>query len=165
MTKKVYVGVDPGQNGSIVCLDGKSINYISLATPLPTLWEWVGQLGQADCIAVLEEQQPRPTHWFNPKTKKKESSILRSTCILYGNYCMVRALLTAAGAAVNEVLPKDWQRTMNIRREKGEKNTDWKNRLKAKAQQLFPKQKITLMISDALVLAEYARRIDLGAET
>jgi hypothetical protein len=41
--------------------------------------------------------------------------------------------------------------------------TEWKNRLKAKAQQLFPQQSkhITLKTADALLIAEYARKNNL----
>lgn len=40
----------------------------------------------------------------------------------------------------------------------GESETQWKNRLKAKAQQLFPQQEVTLATADALLIAEFGRR-------
>lgn len=57
-----------------------------------------------------------------------------------------------------EVTPQKWQKSLQLGT-KGHKSTSqWKNKLKAKAQQLYPKvPKITLAISDALLILEYAR--------
>lgn len=57
-----------------------------------------------------------------------------------------------------EVTPQKWQKALQLGT-KGHKSTSqWKNKLKAKAQQLYPKvPKITLAISDALLILEYAR--------
>ena len=69
---------------------------------------------------------------------------------------------------VELVAPQKWQKEIGL----GTKGTfkgmtkpqayaikrDWKNKLKAKAQQLFPEQKVTLKTSDALLILEYARR-------
>lgn len=60
-----------------------------------------------------------------------------------------------------EVTPQKWQKALQLGT-KGHKSTSqWKNKLKAKAQQLYPKvPKITLAISDALLILEYARIIE-----
>lgn len=57
-----------------------------------------------------------------------------------------------------EVTPQKWQKALQLGT-KGHKSTSqWKNKLKEKAQQLYPKvPKITLAISDALLILEYAR--------
>jgi hypothetical protein len=75
------------------------------------------------------------------------------------NYGALRMALTAAGIPFEEVVPGVWQRGLNIPpRKKTEGKTAWKNRLKAKAQQLFPSVKITLATADALLIAEFCRR-------
>lgn len=74
-------------------------------------------------------------------------------------YGLLRMALIAAGIPFEEVLPRKWQGGLGISpRKKTEGKTEWKNRLKARAQQLFPATKVTLATSDALLLAEYARR-------
>ena len=57
-----------------------------------------------------------------------------------------------------EVTPQKWQKALQLGN-KGHKSTSqWKNKLKAKAQQLYPMvPKITLATSDALLILEYAR--------
>ena len=57
-----------------------------------------------------------------------------------------------------EVTPQKWQKALQLGVKGKKSNTDWKNKLKAKAQQLFPYVgKITLATSDALLILEYAR--------
>lgn len=59
------------------------------------------------------------------------------------------------------VTPQKWQKELQLGG-KGEKtSTEWKNKLKAKAQQLYPGVgKITLATADALLILEYARIIE-----
>jgi len=57
-----------------------------------------------------------------------------------------------------EVTPQKWQKALQLGVKGKKSNTDWKNKLKTKAQQLFPYVgKITLATSDALLILEYAR--------
>jgi hypothetical protein len=59
-----------------------------------------------------------------------------------------------------EVSPRSWMKAMGIRtRRKTETPTQWKNHLKQLAQQLFPHEQITLATADALLIAEYCRRV------
>jgi hypothetical protein len=76
-------------------------------------------------------------------------------------YGRVRMALTAAGVPFEEVTPQAWQKAMGVpprKNKEGETKTQFKNRLKAKAQQLFPDVKVTLAVADALLIAEYCRR-------
>lgn len=160
-----YLGIDPGSNGGLAILWEEAVLE---ARKLPVddagLWDLLedipagGRRGR--CLAVLEEQQPRPTKYFDKKIQQVRSTLLKSTCDLYGNYRMVRALLCAAGIPCQEVLPQQWHKALLIPpRTKKESKVEWKNRLKAKAQQLFPQEKVTLATADALLLMEYGRRL------
>jgi hypothetical protein len=81
------------------------------------------------------------------------------------SYGLIRMALIAAGIPFSEVPPKRWQKGLHIPgKSKGESRTQFKNRLKAKAQQLFPwlplrsHGGVTLSTCDALLLAEYCKR-------
>lgn len=79
------------------------------------------------------------------------------------SYGGLRMALVAAGIPFEEVTPQVWQRKMGVTpRRKDESKTAWKNRLKAKAQQLYPGVKVTLATADALLLVEYCRRRQEG---
>jgi hypothetical protein len=132
------------------------------------VWDWLiscGGLYTQGCrvYAVLEQQSPRPTNIFDRKVGQYRATILKSTCVLYGNYTLLRGMLCAAGAVHGVVLedcpPKRWQQFLKIPpRDKGEKESAWKSRLKQRAQQTFPSLRVTLHTADALLLCEYARR-------
>lgn len=112
------------------------------------VWDGTG----IDILAVIEQIDPRPTYFQGKR------SILRSTCIIYGEYRMCRATLATLGIPFLAVTPKNWQAHYGLAKEKLEGDTSWKNRLKARAQSLFPDVKVTLATADALLLAEYGRQ-------
>ena len=67
-------------------------------------------------------------------------------------YGQLQMALTGAGIQWRGVRPQVWQKEMQCLT-KGDKNVS-----KARAQQLFPKLKITHAIADALLIAEWLRR-------
>lgn len=154
-----YVGIDPGKSGGCAVLNGSSVQCQNLPVSELDLREWIAQQqarSAGNAFVVIERQTPRPT-FFQGK-----SSILKSTVELYGNYMLIRGMLTGL-ISYEEVLPKRWQQGLRITpRQKSESDTQWKNRLKGKAQQLFPHTKVTLATADALLLAEYGRRLKEG---
>lgn len=83
---------------------------------------------------------------------------VRSVWTFGQNYGMLRAFLIAQGITFDEVLPRKWQQSLGLTRKKTESPTQWKNRLKAKAQQLFPSLHVTLATADALLIVECLRR-------
>jgi len=78
---------------------------------------------------------------------------------LYGNYKQLRMAVIANDYRLVEVKPKAWQHAMGISpRAKSDTPTQWKNKLKGAAQELFPNVKVTLATADALLIAEHCRR-------
>lgn len=57
-----------------------------------------------------------------------------------------------------EVTPQKWQKELQLGTKGKMSTTQWKNKLRERAQQLYPNVgKITLATSDALLILEYAR--------
>ncbi|NDA10096.1 MAG: hypothetical protein EBZ07_04525, partial [Verrucomicrobia bacterium] len=67
--------------------------------------------------------------------------------------------LTCLSARIVLVRPQKWQSFLSLGTSDGNK-TKWKNKLKAKAQNLYPDLDVTLAISDALLLLEYGRKTE-----
>ncbi len=161
----VYLGIDPGLGGGLAVLDGNVRRLVAIPETPEDTWHWLQQqvcqangLPRPGSYAVIEQQIPRPTSWINKATGQYQSSILKSTCLLYGNYQLLLGMLTALGISYEVVTAKDWQEALSIpQRVKGEKPTKHKNRLKTKAQALYPRAGVTLATCDALLLAHYAR--------
>ena len=152
--RKIYIGIDPGTNGGIAVLDmdGKVLEVGKMpATPqdiLDFLREYSGQ----DAKAVLEDVG----HGIPGQSSKATATFARH------NGHLEMALL-ALGMPTEKVTPQKWQKVYQLGSSKSCTKIQWKNKLKAKAQQLFPSlgKKITLSTSDALLIAEYSRRLAL----
>ena len=163
LNTKYYLGMDPGEKGglAVLCADGLLCSYHKMPETALELWQLVDKLSNSFAVdkAVIERIDPRPTVWFDKTTQQRKSSILRSTCIIYGDYLQLHMVAIAADLDVEVVGPYDWQKFLGIeKRAKGETKVQFKRRLKMVAQDLFPDTKVTLAIADAILIAEYARR-------
>ena len=71
--------------------------------------------------------------------------------------------LLGMGVPTVEVTPQKWQKSFQLGNSKScSSKTEWKNKLKAKAQQLFPNIKVTLWSADALLLYHYGVHTEKG---
>lgn len=162
----IYIGIDPGLNGGMTVLEGLSVEPLVTAnSTLHQRWEFLAsvkrrsEIKQCRIWACIEQQIARPTQWFDPSIKAWRSSILKSTCLLYGSFQQFLALLAAAEIPHEEITPQKWQKALDIPpREKGMKDSKWKGKLQAIAQHWFPRLQITLAVSDSFLIAEYCRR-------
>lgn len=76
----------------------------------------------------------------------------------YGNLEMA---LIALEIKTTLTSPQAWQKTFMIGTKSKQTTTQWKNKLKALAQQIFPQLKVTLINADALLILEYFRKLNL----
>ncbi len=153
----VYIGIDPGSSGGLVSVVGWDVIPVD-AQPMPKslsdIWSWVSR--QSMCV-------PGDKWVFAAVEKvggytKARGPQPGSTMFNFGRgYGALLMALTAAGIPYEEVPPQEWQGYYGFKRDKGESDTAWKNRLKARAQELFPDVKVTLAVSDALLIAAYCR--------
>lgn len=144
---KLVLGIDPGISGgaAIISTDRSFIQTISFKnSPSSEIVQWLE--GHKPCLkAVLIEK----VHSY-PK---------QGVCSVFTfgqNYGFWIGILTGLGISYKRVYPLRWQTTMQCRTG-GDKNIT-----KTKAQNLFPKLKITHAIADALLIAEYGRRNETG---
>ncbi len=166
--RPTYMGIDPGASGCIIALTerGAVWHIVDMMDNYSDLWYEIDGLTSQSCHAVIEE--------VSGYVGKEQPG---SAMFKFGqNYGALLMALTAARISHESVRPQTWQKAMGIPPRKkavrkspdgepeGEKETkgQFKRRLKAKAQQLFPKTKVTLTNCDALLLAEYCRRMHLG---
>ena len=140
----IYVGCDPGKSGAIavVSQDGLHIDHVKLTETETDVWRFLydHSLGRA----WLERVASRPGQGVSSVFKFGTS------------YGFLRGILTATQVRWEEVTPPVWQRVMKCRSGGDKKIT------KAAAQRLFPDVKVTHAIADALLIAEYGRRVSRG---
>lgn len=143
-----YLGVDLGTNGACVVLDrnGKVKDVFNTPDTRKGFIEQFEVYNGTDCFCITEKVASMPQNGV--KASHTFGVIVERT--LY--------TLELCKIPFQEVTPQTWMKTYMLKKEKGESNTLWKNRLKTKAQQLFPHEKITLATADAFLIAEYCRR-------
>lgn len=74
------------------------------------------------------------------------------------NFGFLLGTLQTLGCRVELVRPQIWQKALSLHRPKEMKDNLWKNKLKARAQQLYPQCKVTLQTADALLLLDFAQK-------
>lgn len=145
----VFVGIDPGQAGGIASIVAGEVRAVKMPETERDLIDYllgVTTLSDGPCVAMLEKGQPLP--------HLKRGVI--SAFVSGKNYGTCRTSLVAAGIPFDEVVSAKWQNAMSCRT-KGDKNVT-----KRRAQDIFPSVKVTHAVADALLLAEYCRRVKLG---
>lgn len=149
--KILCIGIDPGTSGGIgaVASDGG----VARAWPMPATTRDLCALIESlhvegSTLAALERVWSSPG-WGHVGAFR------------FGlNYGDIRGILTALRIPFDEVLPRDWQRVIGVVYPKGKPRD--KNITKRRAQALFPNHTITHAIADALLIAEFCRRVHGG---
>lgn len=141
----LFLGLDPGAGGGIAVLDRHGIVITSSKMP-DTDHDILGMVTMYAhrSRAVLELVRSSPAMGV-------------VSAFTFGRgYGGLRMALAACAVPYDEVVPQKWQRALGCL-SGGDKNVT-----KGRAQELFPSVKITHATADALLLAEYCRRMHGG---
>lgn len=139
------IGIDPGKSGGICIIDreGKIIKVVKTPETAKDLFDFLKQNSE-NSYCFLEKVQGRP----------KMAGMFE-----FGrNFGYIEMALLATNIPTLTVIPQKWQKFYSIGNKGEGTSSEWKNKLKQKAQQLFPDIKITLDVSDAILIAEYGRQ-------
>ena len=155
------IGIDPGQSGGIAAVMGNGkVKAWKMPATERDLWEQIFcRLSWChDPHIFLEKVGPQPT--FGQDGKRQGIS---STWKFAQHNGVLRGMIIASGIPSETASPQKWCAFFGLKKGKDETQTAWKNRHKAKAQELFPGISVTHAIADALLIMEYGRRIRNGA--
>lgn len=139
----IFMGIDPGKSGAIAVIGQTVVDFVRLDSTESDIAEFIQSwdvLYDGECFAFLEKVSAMPKQGVSSTFKFGQS---------YG-FC--RGLLIAHKIPFETVTPQKWQRKLGCL-SRGDKNVT-----KAKAQELFPNEKIVHATADALLIAEYCRR-------
>jgi len=145
------VGIDPGQAGGIAWWTEPFRADLQYAVePMPKTekdianllgWMFAGEIHPIEGLVYIERVHTMPGQGIASSGKFMQ------------HYGFLRGVLVALGIPFEEVSPLKWQRALGCL-SGGDKNVT-----KQKAQQLFPHLTITHATADALLIAEYGRRL------
>ncbi len=142
-----HIGIDPGQSGGIGILDGAGKYICSFKfknqtdADISEMFDYLRglKIDERSIFALLEKVHSMPKQGVASSFKFGSS------------FGFLRGMLTAHRIPWDYVSPQKWQKALSCQT-RGDKNIT-----KAKAQRLWPEQKITHAIADALLIAEYCR--------
>ncbi|MES2995877.1 MAG: hypothetical protein V4733_03615 [Verrucomicrobiota bacterium] len=147
------IGLDPGKTGGIAWWQNGEMQAERLPETMADLWnlifirivcgepEWLHADTSTCCIAYLEEVHSSPQMG------------VKSAFSFGQTFGRLEMALSAARIPFQRVRPQVWQKAMGCMT-RGDKNVS-----KRRAQELFPHLKITHATADALLIAEYGRRL------
>ncbi len=148
MSEDLFIGIDVGANGCAAVINAAREVVATVrfkdATPKDIWVQFCEHFALSDkrCHAMLEYVRATP--------QMGVVSAFTFGC----NYSMARSFLVAGDVPFEEVTPGKWQRFLGCLT-KGDKKIS-----RAKAQELFPAVKVIHGNADALLIAEYSRRMN-----
>ena len=146
----IYLGIDPGKSGGMAWLRA-NMEF----PPVTMKTDGVTEKDIQDAVARLSSEACRQYCGVSAVIEKVSSSPqmgVKSSFTFGDNFGFWRGILTGAGIPYVLVSPQKWQKAM------GCLSGGDKNKTKAAAQRLYPNEKITHSVADALLLATYCRR-------
>jgi len=158
--EKCYIGIDPGASGAIAAItESGEITYLRFAKATDQeIYEFLSALSfKYDCFAVMEKVWAMPAKGEDGEARKMGA---QSMFVFGENNGKLKAFLTATYIPSEFYVPQTWQKYYGIKKDaKTESQTDHKRNLKQRAEQLWPKIKITNDMADALLIANYCKKI------
>lgn len=145
--KKKIIGIDPGINGGIAVYSEGKIVEVTKMPPTPSeLLNFLGEQADGyDVSCYLEKVQALPGQGAG-------------AMFTFGKgFGHLEMALIACGIPTSEVTPQKWQKVIQVGNKGTKTKTEWKNKLKARAEMLYPYlgKKITLATSDAILICHY----------
>lgn len=155
----IYIGVDPGKSGGMAVIHWDRIELLPFTKATEKeIWKFFSRAinPTAGMKCLIEKVHAMPGQGV-------------TSMFTFGQgYGFLRGCLTAATIPYEEVQPRAWQKALKIKprdSKGGESKNQFKDRLRGKAQQLFPQESVwerTLgeqrAVCDALLIAEFCRR-------
>ena len=146
----IVIGIDPGVSGGIAFYSGFVSEMTTCEKMPPT---------ESELSDTFVDWPSATTFAYIERVHSSPQMGVKSAFTFGQNYGFLRGCLVAHGIPFEEVRPQQWMREFGMKKSKTETPVQWKNRLKGKAQQLFPHLKVTLATADALLICEYGRRL------
>jgi crossover junction endodeoxyribonuclease RuvC len=152
MNHKTLIAIDPGQSGGIASWS----NGIIAARAMPGT--------EGDVLALLRHlcSDPDNTVVFLEEVGGYVGKAQPgSSMFKFGRgFGFLLGCIQTLGVRLELVRPQKWQKEFSLGTASScATQSEWKNKLKAASQRIFPAITVTLAISDSLLLLEYAIRL------
>lgn len=160
----IYIGCDPGKGGAIAWIQNNcnpSVNVINMPETDADLWHFIEtKINCDDHCHIFARAIIERVSAGGVRTGEGKARMGATSAFTFGQQVgRLHMALTAAGIPYDIATPQRWQGALGCLT-KGDKHVS-----KRRAEQLFPGVKVTLKNADALLIAEYCRRVFSTKET
>lgn len=156
---RFIMGVDPGTRGGISIVSQHGCTYMAISMQKMTCRDIVDTVIEFNRnYSIISCTIEDVGCVMLPFTKSSPIVALKPTAKLNYSYGLLVGCINTLKIPLQRVRSKAWQNELSCNKTKSKKS-DMKKITKAKAQELFPDTKITHDIADALLIAEYGRRM------
>ena len=146
----IIIAIDPGKNGAIAVRTDTGIVVEKMPSTPKDLYDFINEW------AVLSTREDMPVVAYLEQVSAMPNNGAKSMFTFGQGFGHLQMALIANGVRTIEVRPQKWQKALSLIDSKNVPKSEHKNRLKKKAQQLFPNTKVTADTQDALLISEYA---------
>ena len=146
----IIIAVDPGVSGGIVWNEGGKTHAIKMPGTVDELVDLLQKFAMKSRLVEMHLEYPSKGGWGEAAGAGISKLFEQIGGIRYSGLMV--------GWKVNLVPPQRWQAAVGMKREKLEKRTAWKNRLKDLAASRYPDNSVTLSTADALLIHSAAVR-------
>ena len=146
-----HIAIDPGVSGGIAYFNFSTGKLE--AVPMPST--------QLDAIEILKKLKAlNYDRLVIEKIPKFAGKAIPSstTAVLFENLGILIGAAMVLQYRIERPTPQEWQKELGLGTSKGMTKTEWKNKLKARAQELYPGTPLTLKTADAALLYEFGKR-------
>jgi hypothetical protein len=143
----IRLAIDPGANGGLAW---RQDDQPAQAAKMPPT--------ARDMVDLIRAINPDEAH-LEDVVKFAGKGQSGASAVTYGvGWGEIHGALIALGVRVLRPRPQAWQKKIGLARPQNMTPTAWKNKIKARAQELFPGVRVTLATADALCILEAAER-------
>lgn len=153
----IIVGIDPGKSGGVA---GSYPEYQLYMEKMP---ETDGDiLDMCRCIrSTADAYNEKVVVYLEKVGGFIGSPQPGSRMFTFGrNYGFLLGCLMSLSFKIVLITPQKWQKEFGLGTKSGISTKQWKNKLKAEAQRIYPQATISMATADALLILEYGRRCE-----
>jgi hypothetical protein len=144
-----YIGIDPGASGGIAWSSPMGDRSAPLPKTLGDFREQVFEiLGQQGFFHAISQS----VCYLESPPKFVKAIPGSAVFVMAQSFGRIEGVLAAFKVPTVTVTPQAWQKAHGLGTRGEMTTTQWKNKLKARAQSLYPEEKVTLATADALLI-------------
>jgi len=150
MDNTLTIAIDPGVNGGVCWRLGKATTAMRMPPTDFDTCALLADLSKRSNIVILYIELPPLFAGRNIPGSAIGKLML--------NYGVCYGAAVALGMKIHPVRPPVWQKAHPVGTKGDQTTTQWKNKLKARASELFPDLPVTLATADALLILDAGLR-------